>query len=323
MRADTSHRLQGLEPDNLLAFLALLGTLRSLEAARSEWGPRIHWDIESPPTRPVLTLRVPGTPATISAAIADGCDLLMRHYDFGEWKVPNMPREEARKLLLSAVEKPADRPHADVLAALMSDIAAREDESVIPTPLCLLFGQGHQYFLTRLSGVARQASAPPRGKGRKVVTFTPAETIEAALFLNWERVDASDSFRWDPAEDRRYALRFQNPSGDESLTVHGANRLAAIGLPILTVVPAMTRGRTKLLTLGVRQGGGETCAVWPIWRRPASLSGVRALLTHPALYDDSDRADAARLRRLGVVEVRRAARISAGKFLNFTRATAQ
>lgn len=27
------HRLEGLEPDNLLAFLALLGTLRSLEGA--------------------------------------------------------------------------------------------------------------------------------------------------------------------------------------------------------------------------------------------------------------------------------------------------
>jgi len=34
------HRLEGLEPDNLLAFLALLGLLRSLETARPAWRPR-------------------------------------------------------------------------------------------------------------------------------------------------------------------------------------------------------------------------------------------------------------------------------------------
>ena len=34
------HRLEGLEPDNLLAFIALIGLLRALEAARPGAGPR-------------------------------------------------------------------------------------------------------------------------------------------------------------------------------------------------------------------------------------------------------------------------------------------
>ena len=35
-----THRLERLEPDNLLAFLALLGLLRTLQAARPQWGGR-------------------------------------------------------------------------------------------------------------------------------------------------------------------------------------------------------------------------------------------------------------------------------------------
>ena len=33
--------LPGLEADNLLAFLALLGLLRALETVREEWRPRV------------------------------------------------------------------------------------------------------------------------------------------------------------------------------------------------------------------------------------------------------------------------------------------
>ena len=34
MTADMQHRMHGLEPDNLLAFLALLGTLRALDTSK-------------------------------------------------------------------------------------------------------------------------------------------------------------------------------------------------------------------------------------------------------------------------------------------------
>ena len=43
MNARTTHRLDGLESDNLLAFLALLGLLRALEAADSTLHPRAAW----------------------------------------------------------------------------------------------------------------------------------------------------------------------------------------------------------------------------------------------------------------------------------------
>lgn len=52
------HRLDGLEPDNLLAVLALLGLLRAIEAddrtAAAPLRPRAAWDLDEPPLRPVL-----------------------------------------------------------------------------------------------------------------------------------------------------------------------------------------------------------------------------------------------------------------------------
>ena len=51
------HRLDGLlHSDNLLAFLALLGLLRSLEDAAPAWLPRVAWSVDAPPVRPVLSL---------------------------------------------------------------------------------------------------------------------------------------------------------------------------------------------------------------------------------------------------------------------------
>src|ERR1019366_10526229 len=79
MTATTTHRLEGLEPDNLLAFLALLGLLRSLEAAG--WRPRVHW--AGLPLRPVLTLREAATPEQVTEKAAEGCAALARDHDFG------------------------------------------------------------------------------------------------------------------------------------------------------------------------------------------------------------------------------------------------
>ena len=54
-----THRLEGLEPDNLLAFLTLLGFLRALEVARPLWRPRAAWTLNDPPLRPALILAEP------------------------------------------------------------------------------------------------------------------------------------------------------------------------------------------------------------------------------------------------------------------------
>ncbi len=312
MTASTTHRLEGLEPDNLLAFLALLGLLRALEAVG--WRPRARW--EGPPLRPVLSLPETATRAEVAEKAAQGCAALAADYDFAGERDLTFDGERARALIESAAT-PRTRRRAALLDSLFSDGALREDGRVLPTPLCAMFGQGHQHFLSRLAAVPKGVLPKALAKRRPPPDLNAAEKLAAALFQPWARVDETDSFRWDPAEDRRYALRFENPSTDAGRTVHGANRLAAIGLAALPGAAVSRRRGTRFLTLGTDlDDRGATIVTWPIWAAPASLAAIQAMLAHPALVAQEEDG----LRHLGVVERRRARRIANGKFMNFTRA---
>jgi hypothetical protein len=316
-----SLRLEGLEPDNLLAFLALLGLLRALETARPAWYPRAAWDVESPPLRPVLVVAEPKTRTAVCEAAAEGAVTLADDYHFpenaGDDAKPqhdlNYTNQTARELLQDAATT-QNRKRADVWSALMCDAAAKEGK-IEATPLCLLFGQGHQHFLDRLATVPRTEAPPPRGRGKKAVNLAAAETLHEALFESWTRQDPTPGFRWDPAEDVRDALRADNPSGGKCTTQHGANRLATLGLPVLTATPVQRGKRVRLQVLGATFERGEFAFHWPIWKDPTSLAGVCALLGHPNLAKDPWA-----LAYLGVVQVRRARRIGVGKFMNFARA---
>ena len=200
----------------------------------------------------------------------------------------------------------------------MSDAAIKDDkrEPVAPTPLCLLFGQGHQHFLERLAIVPREPAPPPRGKGRKAITLSASECLAEALFQPWRRDDATFSFRWDPEEDVRYALMAGDPTDAayKARTQHGANRLAAVGLAVLTLVPEMRAGRVRPTIVGGASGADGFSFAWPIWRDPATLAAVRGLLSHPDLREPDG------LKHLGVDHVLVARRISVGKYMNFSRA---
>jgi hypothetical protein len=314
------HRLDGLEPDNFLAFLALLGLLRALEAARPDWRPRAVWDLDTPPLRPLLILPQPQAEAAVCEAAAEGAAELARDYTFPQSDEDDAPRRDldyprgTAGSLLQRAANGESRRYADLLSALMCD-AAEKDGEIEATPLCLLFGQGHQHFLDRLATVPRTEAPPARGRGRSQARLTAAETLHEALFAPWTRQDPTFAFRWDPAEDVRYALRADDPSGERSTTQHGANRLAALGLPVLTVAPARRGDRVRLQVPGGVFERNGLALHWPIWRGPVSLAGLQALLTHPDLPDGP-----AALGHLGVVEVRKARRIGVGKFMNFTRA---
>lgn len=283
------------------------------------WRPRAAWDLDRPPLRPMLVLGHPRAQQAVSEAVAEGAGSLADLYcfpannrDTAAQKDLNYTDECARGLLgEAAAEENCDR--ADLWAALMCDAAAR-DGRIEPTPLCLLFGQGHQHFLERLAAVPRMEAPPPRGRGKNKVSLTAPQTIEEALFFPWTHQDPTPGFRWDPEEDVRYALRASDPSGEKSTTQHGANRLAALGLPVLTAVPVQRGNRVRLQVLG-GWFDREFSIAWPIWREPASLAAIRAMLSHPDL-----RPGAGTLIHLGVEQVRVAHRIGVGRFMNFTRA---
>jgi hypothetical protein len=103
-------------------------------------------------------------------------------------------------------------------------------------------------------------------------------------------------------------------SAFKSGTQHGANRLAAVGFAVLTLVPETRSGRVRTSIIGGAHDSGGFSFAWPIWRGQITLSGIVALLSHPDL-----RVPGA-LRYLDVDFVMEAKRISVGKFMNFTRA---
>ncbi|HOM53821.1 MAG TPA: hypothetical protein PLE87_21390 [Phycisphaerae bacterium] len=299
--ATDTHDLHGLEPDNLLAFLAMLGLLRAIETARPVWAPRINWTGVPPKAR--LQLATVTTRDDLLRATDEGIRALGPAFAFEQQDL-TFTAEEYRELFASANSQ---TERVRVLAALGSDGALKRDSvSIEPTPLCVLFGQGHQHFLSRLGAVtARDAS-------------DGLEELARALFEEWQYADTGDSFRWDPIEDRRYAHQAGDPSvGTNKLgTVAGANRLAAIGFAEITTAPTQ-RG---LVTLGVSGRRGECEVCWPIPSVPTRLVGYLALLEHPHL-SQPDKAPL--LKAYGVTAVARARRYQVGKFFNFERARLQ
>jgi hypothetical protein len=329
MEARRRHRLTGLEPDNVLAFLALLGLLRALEAWDAErpsaerLRPRAAWDLLQAPVRPVLVLSQALAEREVAQAGAAGLERLAAEHDFGGRRDLDYSPAQCRELLREAVAGAGvdGRARSDLLAALMTDAAVREaknpaDAPVEPTPFCLVFGQGHQHFLDRLAQVPR-TSTPSTAPARKGPDASdPAGPLAEALFAPWRRRDATFSFRWDPEEGVRYALMAGDPTDPayKTGTQHGANRLAAVGLAALTLAPVRRAGRVRVQVLGGRFDREGFAFAWPVWREPTSLATIRALLGHPGLW----RADG--LRHLGVEYVYMARRITIERYMNFARA---
>jgi hypothetical protein len=328
----TRHRLVGLEPDSLLAFLALLGLLRSLEAADRErpvhlrFSPRACWDLDQPPLRPVLCLAHPVAQSAVTEAAAHGISILISAKVVGVRRDLDFSRTEARVILETEAKAATvtNSANADLVASLMCDAAVKDgkgsvDAVIDPTPLCLLFGQGHQHFLERLVKVPAEPVPPVRGKGKNAVSISETECLAEALFSRWHRGDPTPSFRWDPEEDVRYALMAGDPTDPafKGGTQHGANRLASVGLATLTLAPRLRAGRVRSTVLGGSFDAEGFSFSWPIWREPASLSTVSALLGHPDLREPDG------LAHLGVENVFSTRRISVGKFMNFTRAKPQ
>lgn len=315
-----NHALPGLETDNLLGFLALLGLLRANERERPEWFPRAHF--VGTPLRTQLTLAQETTWEQIATIAAAGCIAYARYFDFGDFKDLTFNRGTARILLQKSLR---DTDAASIMSALCSDGAARDsdDERVLPTALCAMFGQGHQSFLARLRAVA--AGTLPRALKEKKnpPNQNDAGFVKRALFEPWTRSDETESFRWDFEEDRRYALREINPSSDPATTEHGANRLAVLGLVSFQSAPTTTRrGYANLGTRGVSRDGKtrRPRVTWPIWSRPASLESIHVMLDEYQLGQDNPSFEA--LARHSIQQARRVRRISVGKFISFTRAEA-
>lgn len=186
---------------------------------------------------------------------------------------------------------PANRETVDLLAAFASD-ACIDRGRVTKTPFCFITGSGHQYFLETV---------------RQLLDQVTPDRVHAALFEPWAYHDEGLSMRWDPLEDRRYALLDRDPTaaGNKPRTVWMANLLAYRALVLFPTAPT-NRG---LATTAWGSTEGEFFT-WPIWEHPADPDTVRALLQLTDLHETHP--DRSVLRARGITTAFRARRIQVG-----------
>ncbi len=175
----------------------------------------------------------------------------------------NAEQSELRDAMRNAVEDSScnARETADLLAAFGSDACLLvKSDRMEANPLCFVTGSGHQYFLDTVRQLTEQVTAA---------------CIEAALSLDTPATDEKLSMRWDPVEDRRYALMWSDPtaSDNKSLTNWAINLLGYHGLQLL---PSAPTGR-GLQSTGWRRNG-DMEFTWPIWISRLKLDSVRSIM---------------------------------------------
>jgi hypothetical protein len=215
---------------------------------------------------------------------------------------------ELRELAASLVDAATldNRIGVDLLAAVAAESLGGQAR-IEATPFCFTTGSGRQWFL----------DTP-----RQLMKLVGPEKVTAALFSPWAYTDDKLSMRWDPVEDRRYALMEQDPTAGDNKprTVWMANLLA---YRALVFFPCAWDGRA-LATTAWSYDGSSPCFTWPVWEPPLTAHTVRSLLRHPAFGQSDVRASRAELRARGVATIFRCRRIEVGsgtnKKVNFTPA---
>jgi len=198
-----------------------------------------------------------------------------------------------------------ERNILDLYAAFGSDVCSQDkSDQMLATNFCFITGSGHQYFLDTV---------------RQLIENVTADRIEEAVFTQVEPQDEKCSMRWDPQEDRRYAVMWSDPtaSGNKARTNWATNLLAYCGLQLLPSVP-----RPKgLFTTGWSE---DECLAWnwPIWTGRISSWVIRSLLSHPLMTEKSVNRKA--ISSLGVAAVYQSIRVQVGNpplhKVNFTPA---
>lgn len=179
------------------------------------------------------------------------------------------------------------------LSAFGSDAVVKEgdgprgEHEIEATPLCFISGSGGQNFLETVAKLCEKADV---------------DRLRRTLFKPWTYRDEKLSMRWDPGEDKRYALLASNPSDDGALTEWMANLLAYRAMALLPCAPT----RTGLGATGWARRDSEVVFSWPLWEFPAGPDLLRTMLQLRDLHSDEPNRES--LRQRGVVAAYRARR---------------
>ena len=271
--------MPGPRATSLLGFMSLIGLLRAIEAssngghrgAADKGGtgmrqqPRLSWDDGLVPRLHVDVGGGYGDAVVrdmIASWAAQGIELIGKKMKFPG---PNVGVEIGEFAMWQR-----DMDHEAVMSIGSDACTKRNDRNKADsTPLCMMYGSGHQKFLDRLE------RATTVDDGNRV---SVRMEIDRAMFFKWTYTDTLPkiAFRWDPTEYHPHALQAVSPAQDDIRTVNGANRLAAVGLAAFVCCP----GRAgRLETVGCLPRRKRLVDVlWPVWRDPLSLAAIRAAM---------------------------------------------
>lgn len=293
--------LPGLDGANPLGFLAALGTWRTTDSIHL--GARMYWKPAGGHWAPVLLVPKQLSEEALVSQIHAELLNMKDHPAFTFSKNLKLKPAEFAAQAENAIErffKNDDLVSVAFLAAFGSSVATNEQGDIEDTALRTMSGAGHQHFLKTMNDLAG---------------LTTSDQIHNALFETWGYPDEKIGLRWDPGEDKRYALAWKNPSSETTMTQRGANRLAIEALPLLPTAPV----GFHLETTGfIGHKSNNTYFTWPIWDAAITLDTGRSLLALRELQ--SVDSDPAALRSRGITAVFRSQRITIGKFRNFTPA---
>jgi hypothetical protein len=293
--------LRGMAGDNPLAFLASLGVLAAARVLQPVPEPKLSWAHEMGGWRPRLH-EVPWTqeslPAELLQSLAGIGQHPVRHFS-DDLKVAT----QAFRQVLEQVTVPELRQIAEWLSGLAAEaIEPDRGKILLETPLsatALWFTSGQMKFLA----IARE-----------ICEAVTEDDLREALFGPWRYAENCANLRWDPIDDRRYALRWDDPAPAPKTVVRGAYRLALEALCLLPVIPTARRAYTTGFS-GSRLRSLSFC--WPIWSGAIGADAVRSLLALGELRTESPPRKA--LAAMGVQEIYRAHRLvdPAGRYKNF------
>lgn len=304
--SSTELTLQALQGSSLLGFLASLGAFRTLAMLPDAGDVRMRWVLGGGSYRPVLRLSVPADAEVIVEKLHTALHSLAGHYVITVDKDLKIPRRIFHTLAAKAVEDywtHADPTAASIVAAFGCEVVVNEDDTIEDTAFRTMSGAGHQHFLEFMNVLAKE---------------TTTAQLREALFGPWRYRDSSPTMRWDAEDDRRYALRWDEPSKDPVRTVRGANLLAIAALPLFPVVPTSS---SRVATTGFSgRGSRDTFITCPIWTGWLTLDVVRSLLGLKELQGQGETYTKS-FEMYGIVATYRSQRITLGKYRNFTPAT--
>lgn len=292
--------LRGLDGANPLGFLAALGVAITSHGFSQE--VRLSWSVEQGGWHPMLWNCGDDKEQFLEALHKTLKSVSMAPFEIDK-KLP-FATDSFLSALRKAQEKaaPKDRRTTDFLAAFGSEI--HEDKGVFKDTSFRMVRSGDS------SGQGLPAYALAIHKA------TDKDALRRALFEPWDYRDDDFSLRWDPLEDQRYALRWNDPSKAAKNTMRGANALA---LQALMLFPTQPQSNGTATTGFFKASQRREFFSWPIWDQPLSLDVIRSLLYLADLHRDAPpRTD---LVARGIVEIYHCERVAPNKYYkNFTPA---